>query len=87
MTEQEQKKIADLLKQTLTPVNRELGRDLWPAMLRRLEQRPATKPWFAIMLSPTSLASVPWFDWALLAALIIGLCIYPKSIAIWLYHF
>ena len=87
MTEQDQEKIAELLKQSLKPAHPEPQRDLWPAMLRHLEQRPVTKPWLAVMFSPANLASVPWFDWALLAVLIIGLCIYPKSIPVWLYHF
>jgi len=86
-TEQAQKKVAELLKRSLPRVAREPSRDLWPQMLRRFDEHPAGKPWFAVMLSPSNLASVPWFDWALLAVLVVGLCVYPKSIPIWLYHF
>jgi hypothetical protein len=87
MTEQEQQKIAELLKQSLPPVDREPRRDLWPDMLSRLDQHPASRPWFAEIVSPANLAVVPWFDWVLLAVLVLAVCIYPKSIPIWLYHF
>ena len=87
MNEQEQKRIADLLKDSLPRVNRELTRDLWPMMLQRLEMRRAHRHWLSAVFSVPALASVPWFDWALLAVLIIGVCVFPKSIPIWLYHF
>lgn len=87
MTELEQKKVAELLKQSFPSVDRESRRDLWPEVLRRLNDHPASRPWFAAMFSPANLAAVPWFDWALLAVLVLGVCIYPKSIPIWLYHF
>jgi len=86
MDEQEQK-IADLLKQSLAPVNRELGRDLWPQMLRRFDERTGHRNWFAAMFSGAALSSVPWFDWALLAVLVVGVCVFPNSIPVWLYHF
>jgi hypothetical protein len=81
MNEPEMKKLAYLLKQSVRPVSADLSRDLWPQMLRRLDERSANRPWFA------TLASVPWFDWALLAVLLVGVCAFPKSIPIWLYHF
>jgi hypothetical protein len=87
MHEDEQKKVADLVKQSLPPMNHELTRDLWPQMLLRLEESSRDRPWYAVLLSPAALASVPWFDWALLAVLIIGICAFPRSIPIWLYHF
>lgn len=87
MSEHKEKKLAELLKQSIKPVNRELQRDLWPQMLRRLDQQPRSRSWIAVLLSPEALTSVPWFDWALLAALIVGVCIFPRSIPIWLYHF
>jgi hypothetical protein len=87
MSEQEQKKLADLLKHSMPPVNRELNRDLWPRVLRRLDERSAHRNWFAAMFSGAALSAVPWFDWALLAVLIVGVCIFPNSIPIWLYHF
>ena len=44
-----------LLQQAMPPIEAaaETARDLWPAMLRRLDQRTAP----------------PWFDWALVAGL------------------
>jgi hypothetical protein len=86
MSEEEQKRITDLLKQALTPVPSALNRDLWPEMLRRLNER-AGQRWFAALFSGTGSYSVPWFDWALLALLILGVCAFPSSIPIWLYHF
>ena len=87
MNEEEQKRIADLVKQSLRPMNRELTRDLWPQMLLRLDASARDRQWYAVLLSPAALSSVPWFDWALLAVLIVGICAFPKSIPIWLYHF
>jgi hypothetical protein len=86
MHEPEQKGLADLLKRSVTPVNAELQRDLWPQMLRRLDERAAQRNWFAAMVYG-SLPAVPWFDWALLAVLVVSICVFPKSIPIWLYHF
>jgi hypothetical protein len=87
MHEEEQKKVADLLKRSIAPVKTELNRDLWPQMLRRLDELEGRRNWFAAMFSSRALASVPWFDWALLAVLVVSVCLFPKSIPIWLYHF
>ena len=87
MREQEQKALADLLKRSVTPVNPELERDLWAQMLRRMDEHTAQLNWFAAMVSGSALSAVPWFDWALLAVLVVSVCVFPKSIPIWLYHF
>jgi len=71
MTEPNDEKLRELLKQGLQPPNLELQRDLWPQMLRKLDERPA---------------AVPWFDWALLALLAIWLCLVPSAIPVLLYH-
>ena len=71
MNKPEEERIQGLLKEAMPSVSRELNRDLWPQMLRRLEQRSAT---------------VPWFDWALLALLALGLFLAPSSIPVLLYH-
>jgi hypothetical protein len=75
MTTSDHDRIERLLKQSLSPTGTQpraaLERDLWPAMLRRLDQRSA---------------AVPWFDWALLAALVVGLVIFPSAIPVLLYH-
>jgi hypothetical protein len=85
MHEHEEKKIADLLKLSMPPADVALKRDLWPQMLRRLDKRDGSRHWFVRMFLFT--AAVPWFDWALLAVLIVSLCVFPKSIPIWLYNF
>ena len=70
MTDDE--KLIALLKESVPPVQDSgLKRDLWPAMLARLEQRPIR---------------IPWFDWAL-AALTGGLLLFfPELIPVLLYH-
>jgi hypothetical protein len=67
--------IERLLKQSLPPTGNqpgaELPRDLWPAMLQRLGEHS-----FA----------VPWFDWGLLAALVVWIALFPRAILVLLYH-
>ncbi len=46
-------------------------RDLWPAVLKRLDAK---------------LAPAPWFDWALLAALVALIVCFPASIPVFLYY-
>ena len=81
MTEPMDEELKALLKQSDPPINLELQRDLWPQMLRRLDERSIPAPW-----SPAALSSIPWFDWALLAVLALGIFLFPSSIPIWLYH-
>jgi hypothetical protein len=72
MNEQEEKKLRDLLKASISPMNHELRRDLWPEMLRRLAERPV---------------AVPWYDWALLALLALCFFFFsPGAIPVFLYH-
>ncbi len=72
MSEANNEKIRELLRKAISPVaDRELKRDLWPQMLRRLEKRPT---------------QVPWFDWALVAAVAIWFFFSPEVIPILLYH-
>lgn len=70
-----QQRVERLLKQSLAPTSTRPGaaleRDLWPAMLRRMEEQPV---------------AVPWFDWALLAALLVCLAVFPRAIPVLLYH-
>ena len=64
-----------LLKQAIAPAREtELRRDLWPQMLRKLEEQLA------------SVVSVPWFDWGLAAILTGVLVFFPGSIPALLYH-
>jgi hypothetical protein len=72
MNQQEIDEIKKLLQRSIHPVDRlELQRDLWPAMLRRLDQ-PAFQ--------------VPWWDWTLLAAATALLLFFPGIIPALLYH-
>jgi len=75
MMEHEQERMQQLLRQTMLPVARqlsaELRRDLWPGILKRLEARPV---------------EVPWFDWALLAAVALWLVSSPRAIPLLLYY-
>lgn len=70
---QDDNELRELLKQAVTPVkDAELRRDLWPEMLKRLDQeRPV---------------HVPWFDWALAALLSTALLLFPGVIPALLYH-
>jgi hypothetical protein len=66
--------LRELLKQNIAPMNdSELRRDLWPQMLRRLEQQQPM--------------CVPWFDWALAAVAAATLILFPGVIPTLLYHF
>ena len=75
MMEHEQERVQQLLRRTMLPVagraGAELRRDLWPAMLKRVEARPV---------------KVPWFDWALLAAVALWLVSSPRAIPLLLYY-
>ena len=74
-TEENNKERKDLLKQTIAPVkDTDLRHDLWPQMLRKLDEQSATA------------ISVPWFDWALAAVLSAVLVFFPGSIPALLYH-
>ncbi len=69
-------RIKQLLKQTLPPVesNAEPERDLWPAVLRRLDADRAPR------------YAVPWFDWALLGGLAVFAVSFPATIPVFLYY-
>ena len=66
-----------LLRSALTPIgdDTEPDRDLWPAMLRRMDQPSAGLA-----------ASVPWFDWALAGGLVAFAAIAPRTIPVILYY-
>jgi hypothetical protein len=70
-----------LLKQALQPVesSAELGRDLWPAVLRRLDEDTAQQ-------RRSMGSSVPWFDWALLGGLAVFAVSFPATIPVLLYY-
>jgi hypothetical protein len=80
MTEHEKGPMKKLLQQALPPVNAdaEPPRDLWPAMLRRLDEDTATP-----MQSGFNWA---WFDRALAAGLALLIASFPASIPLLLYY-
>ena len=73
MNRNDQRRIEQLLKQTMQPRGDDasLRRDLWPEMLKRLVACPG---------------QVPWFDWALVAILAAWLIFFPGAIPVLLYH-
>ena len=66
-----------LLKSALPRVadEPEPDRDLWPAMLRRMERE-----------SVPGAGKVPWFDWALAGGLVAFAAIVPRTIPVILYY-
>lgn len=76
-------RIKDLLKRTLPPLqtNAEPSRDLWPALLRRMDADAAkTVPVRA------GGSKWVWFDWALMAGLAAMALAFPASIPLLLYY-
>ncbi len=75
MMDDEQERMQQLLKRTMQPIAGQadagLRYDLWPAMQKRLEARRAR---------------VPWFDWALLAAVAGWLLLFPGAIPLLFYY-
>ncbi len=72
MTENDGRKLRDALKQSFPPVSTELGTDLWPQVLRRLDDRPVR---------------VPWYDWALVGLSAAMFLAFPRLILVLAYHF
>ena len=71
MTEKNDGEIRELLKAAIPRANQQLPRDLWPAMLNRI-QVPETR--------------ICWYDWALVAALCGWALLYPQGILQLLYQ-
>jgi hypothetical protein len=70
--QQNEKELQELLKREFPPLqNAELQHDLWPQMVRRLDAQPIR---------------VPWFDWALAAAVAAALLLFPSAIPALLYQ-
>ena len=71
---QDEKELQALLKREFPPLqNTALQRDLWPQMLRRLDQQ--SQP-----------LRIPWFDWLLAAAVAVALLFFPGVIPALLYQ-
>jgi len=77
ISDQDADRIENFLRSALPPVgeNQESDRDLWPAMLRRMDEHASRGP-----------ASVPWFDWALGGALLVFAAMAPRTIPLILYY-
>jgi hypothetical protein len=75
--EQEAENVKQLLRTALPPIGDEAqpDRDLWPAMLRRLDEHTSR-----------GAASIPWFDWALAGGLIAFAAVAPRTIPVILYY-
>ena len=72
MTHRDEQELQAVLKREFPPFETaELQRDLWPEMLRRLDAQPPR---------------VPWFDWALAAAVAAMLLLFPGVIPALLYQ-
>jgi len=68
-------RIRKTLESAVPPVPRiEPRRDLWPLLLRRIEQPPRTS------------LRLPWFDWALLGLAATALFLFPALLPALLYH-
>ncbi len=66
------RRVQDLVRRAVGPMaDAELRRDLWPRMQARLDE-PRVR--------------VPWWDWALAAAVVACLCAFPAAIPAVLYH-
>ena len=69
------KEMKELLRQAVAPVqDADLRRDLWPHMLRKLEEQPLP------------IHNVPWFDWALASLAVAALLFFPGIIPALFYH-
>ena len=72
MNEPNDEKLVEFLRRAIPPVAiLELKGDLWPQMLRRLDERSTR---------------MPWFDWALVALVVLSFFFFPEAIPGLLYH-
>jgi len=71
MTEHDDRQIRESLQLSFPPVNTEIRRDLWPAVLRKLEARHAP---------------MPWYDWALIGLSAGVFLFFPRLILVFVYH-
>jgi hypothetical protein len=73
MNEKDDDRLKKLLREALPPIEGEpdSDHDLWPDLVRRMDEKPAT---------------TPWFDWALLAGLIGLAAFFPTAIPVFLYY-
>jgi hypothetical protein len=70
----------NLLRASVARVEEEAGpeKDLWPAMLRRIQEQPAH--------TPITVRAIPWFDWALAGGLLLLAAVSPGLVPVLLYY-
>ena len=71
MDKDNDRQIRDVLKRSFSPVNTDLGRDLWPDVLRRLDAGPV---------------GIPWYDWALGGLSAVAFLVFPQLVLVFAYH-
>jgi hypothetical protein len=71
MNEHDEQQVREALKQSFPPVDAELGRDLWPDVLHKLDTQPQ---------------GVPWYDWALIALTAALFLYFPRLVIVIAYH-
>ena len=71
MNEHDESEIREALKQSYSPVDVTLRRDLWPMVLQRLDADPVR---------------VPWYDWTLIAVSVSTVLASPQLILVFAYH-
>jgi hypothetical protein len=82
-----QARIKTLLQQALPPVDTdaEPARDLWPAVLRRLDANSATQA-SPVRAGFNWAQLLAWFDGALAAGLVVLVASFPAAIPLLLYY-
>ncbi len=86
MSAHDEDRIQHLLRQALPPVEAEPVPtasleptiDLWPQVLRRLDTEAAAPK--------RGFFTAPWFDWALLAGVVVFAVSFPVTIPVFLYY-
>jgi hypothetical protein len=71
MNEREMDELKRILKEAVPPVKQALRRDLWPSMVRRMDEGSVR---------------VPWWDWVLLGVASLLILLFPRAIPALLYH-
>jgi hypothetical protein len=81
MNKSQQDRLKNLLRTAIPRLHHELepARDLWPAVLRRLDETPEPSP--GLLSRP-----IPWFDWVLAGGLAIFVVAFPATIPLLLYY-
>jgi hypothetical protein len=73
MKEPDHEEMSAILKDVYPRVDTELRRDLWPAMLRKMDATPIKTP-------------TPWYDWVLVGSLAAAVLVFPKFLLLVAYH-